>query len=99
MGLVPPGCLADGLVAGGEQNDADKRDDQRERAADVPAAEDDAEVGCVPGEQHLCWCQPGGLELCNLEIGSAAYVHVALVAVIHAGHARHVVVHMTVIHV
>lgn len=57
VSFVPPRRFAHSLVAGSEQDDADERDDQRECAADVPAAEHDAEVGRVPGEQHLRWCQ------------------------------------------
>jgi hypothetical protein len=51
--FVPPRRLAHCFVAGGQQDDADQGDDERGGAADVPAAEDDAEVGRVPSEQHL----------------------------------------------
>lgn len=43
----------------------------------------------------ICVCVSLGLELYSFGDNSAAYIHVALVAVIHAGH---VVVHVTVVH-
>lgn len=44
---------AEGLVAGGKGDDQEEGDDEGRRGADMPLAEDDAEVGGVPGEEHL----------------------------------------------
>lgn len=44
---------ANRFVAGGDGDHAEQRDDEGEGGADVPPAEDDAQVGCVPGEEHL----------------------------------------------
>lgn len=51
--LVAAGCGAEGLVAGGEGDDEEEGDDEAASRADVPLAEDDAKVVCVPGEEHL----------------------------------------------
>lgn len=51
--LVPPGGLAQGLVANADGDNGEEGEDQRRRAADVPALEYDAEVLRVPGKEHL----------------------------------------------
>jgi len=51
--LVGAGEGAQGLVAHGEEDDGEEGDDEGGGGADVPLAEDDAEVGRVPGEEHL----------------------------------------------
>src|SRR5690606_21155583 len=51
--LVPPDTLTQGLVAGADSYYGDQRDDQAERGGNVPLAEDDAQVGRIPGEEHL----------------------------------------------
>lgn len=52
--FVAAGGGAEGFVAGGESDDEEEGDDQAAGRADVPLAEDDAEVLGVPGEEHLC---------------------------------------------
>lgn len=52
-GFIPPSRLAQGLVAGADGHDGQQGEDQRCGAAHVPLAEDNAEVGRVPGEEHL----------------------------------------------
>jgi hypothetical protein len=52
-GLVPPDALAQGLVPGADGHDGDQRDDEAQRGRDAPLAEDDAEVGRVPCEEHI----------------------------------------------
>jgi hypothetical protein len=53
MRLVPSRRLAHCLVARREQYDREEGYDERAGAGDAPAAEDDAQVGCVPSEEHL----------------------------------------------
>lgn len=52
-GFIPPSRLAQGLVAGADGHNGQQGEDQRCGAAHVPLAEDNAEVGRVPGEKHL----------------------------------------------
>jgi len=51
--FVLPRDLAHELVAGGEEGNSEEGEEERGGAADVPGAEDDAEVSCVPCEEHL----------------------------------------------
>lgn len=53
VGFVSSRYLADGFVASGHEDDGEEREDERGHAGDVPGGEDDAEIGRVPGEQHL----------------------------------------------
>jgi hypothetical protein len=41
------------FVADGEENHSDEREEEGGCRANVPLAEDDAEIGGVPSEQHL----------------------------------------------
>lgn len=52
--FVPSRRFADGLVACCQRHDGDERQDEGGQAGDPPAAEDDAQVCCVPCEEHLC---------------------------------------------
>lgn len=52
-GLVASDALAESFVAGADSNNGQQAEDQRSRAANVPLAEYDAEVGRVPCEEHL----------------------------------------------
>lgn len=61
--LVPAGEGAQGLVADGDDNDGGEREEERGGGVDAPPAKDDAEVGRVPGEEHLAaggWSAWGG---------------------------------------
>lgn len=51
--FVAPRGFADGFVAGRQRHDGEQGDDEGEGAGYAPAGEDDAEVGGVPGEEHL----------------------------------------------
>jgi hypothetical protein len=51
--FIPPRDFADGFVACCQRHDGQQGHDQREGAGYAPAGEDDAEVCCVPGEEHL----------------------------------------------
>jgi hypothetical protein len=51
--LVATRCGAEGFVSDSEEDDYDEGDEEGGGGADVPLAEDDAEVLCVPGEEHL----------------------------------------------
>lgn len=51
--LVVAGHGAQSLVSHADENDCDERQDERGVGADVPLAEDDAEIGGVPCEEHL----------------------------------------------
>ena len=51
--LISPTCLPHDFVAGGEKGDGDEGDEEGEGRGDMPPVEDYAEVGCVPGEEHL----------------------------------------------
>jgi hypothetical protein len=65
----------------------------------VPPAEDNAEVGRVPCEEHLCFTRSVG-DCDKLESGDT-YVHIAPVAAhIHASvaHIHTAVVHVRVVH-
>lgn len=46
------------FVAGGKNDDAEQGEDKTQCRVDVPSAEDDAEVGGIPREEHLAMtCQ------------------------------------------
>ena len=51
--LVPSRRFTNGFVAGGKRHDAEDGDNEGPGAGDAPALEDDAEVVCVPCEEHL----------------------------------------------
>ena len=51
--LIPPSEVAHELVAGAESDDGYKREEEGDGPCDAPLAEDDAEVGGVPGKEHL----------------------------------------------
>jgi hypothetical protein len=51
--LEAAGYGSEAFVTGGEGHDGEEGEEEAGRAADVPPAEDDTEVGGVPGEQHL----------------------------------------------
>lgn len=51
--LVTTRYRAQSLVANANQNNGDEGEDERCVGADMPLAEDDAEIGRVPGEEHL----------------------------------------------
>lgn len=57
--MVGAGCLiasaefAHDFVAGSQNDDAKKGDNEAKSGRNMPLAEDDAEVACVPSEQHL----------------------------------------------
>lgn len=51
--LVAARDRAQKFVANADENDGDEGEDERGVGADVPLAEDDAEVRRVPGEEHL----------------------------------------------
>lgn len=44
---------SNGFVAGSQSNDAEEGEDQSGIRLDVPPTEYNAEVCCVPGEEHL----------------------------------------------
>lgn len=52
-GLVPTRHGAKSLVSDAEEHNGEEGEDEGCGGADVPLAEDDAEVGRVPGEEHL----------------------------------------------
>lgn len=51
--LVAAGGSAEGFVADAKNHDSKEGDYERKCRADMPLAEDNAEVCCVPGEEHL----------------------------------------------
>lgn len=51
--FVPPGDLANGLVARRENDDEDEGEDEAEWAGDAPLGKDDTKVLGRPGEEHL----------------------------------------------
>jgi hypothetical protein len=51
--LKAAGLGSEGLVARGQGDDGEEGEEQAWRAPDVPPSEDDAEVGGVPGKEHL----------------------------------------------
>lgn len=51
--FVSAGEGTEGFVADGEEDDGEKGEDEGSGGSNVPLAEDDAEVGGVPGEEHL----------------------------------------------
>lgn len=57
--LIPPRNFADGFVACCQRYYGHQGDDEGEGAGYAPAGEDDAEVCCVPGEEHLEMYQLG----------------------------------------
>jgi hypothetical protein len=61
--LVPSAEGPYGLVARGDGDDGEEGGDEVERGADVPLAEDDAQVVRVPGEEHLYTKPPAMLAL------------------------------------
>lgn len=61
-GLVPADALAQGLIAGADGDDGDQRDNKAQVGCDAPLAEDDAQVGRVPCEEHLRGCECGRVE-------------------------------------
>ena len=60
--LIATAHLAHELVTGGQAGDGDEGEDEGKGGVDVPLAEDDAEVGGVPCEEHL-WFRRGGLAI------------------------------------
>lgn len=60
-GLVLARGGADGLVAHGQEDDGDEGGEEGRGGPHVPLAEDDAEVGRVPGEEHLFPPNPIGI--------------------------------------
>jgi len=52
-GFVSPAGVADELVAGGEEDDAEEGEEEGERAGYAPGGEDDAEIVGREGEEHL----------------------------------------------
>lgn len=51
--LVPPDRIAQCLVPGADGHDGHEGDGEAHGGADVPLAEDDAQVVGGPGEEHL----------------------------------------------
>lgn len=51
--LVTTRYRAQKLVANANEDNGDEGEDERRVGADVPLAEDDAEIGRVPSEEHL----------------------------------------------
>lgn len=51
--FVAAGQRANAFVSGRDGDDANEGKEEGEGGADVPPAEDDTEVGGVPGEEHL----------------------------------------------
>ncbi len=51
--FVAPTQFAHQLVSCSQGGDGDEREEEGQRRVDVPLAEDDAEVGRVPCEEHL----------------------------------------------
>jgi hypothetical protein len=58
-GLVAANALTQGLVPGADGDDGDQRDDEAQSGRDAPLAEDNAEIGRVPCEEHLRGCEFG----------------------------------------
>ena len=102
MLLIPPRYLAHELIPRGEQYYRKQGEDKRANAINVPATEDDAQVGRVPCEEHLSclltmhWSFLGGGAQRELGDRRVAYIHVARWSVVHA--AVVAVVHVAVIH-
>lgn len=51
--LVAARASAEGLVAHADEDDGEEAEEEPGGGVDVPFLEDDAEVGRVPGEEHL----------------------------------------------
>lgn len=51
--FVPSSCRSQSLVCGCDGDYSDEGEDKASVTANVPPAEDDAEVFGVPGEEHL----------------------------------------------
>lgn len=51
--LIAPRARAQGFVTNSDEDDGEEGEDQPGGGPDVPRLEDDAEVGGVPGEEHL----------------------------------------------
>lgn len=97
--FISPRHLSNSLVSRRHQDDRKEPEDKRAGARDVPGRKDNAEVGSVPGKQHLFLCvsmfsPSSSVGICE---DDGTYVHVALWPI--AAHAGHTVVHVTVIHV
>ena len=98
-GFVASGDGAQGFVADGDEDDGNEGEDEGSGRADVPLAEDDAQVVRVPVEEHLVeeWsaahaASVGGLE--EQKRDDVSYVHAA-----HVAHAAITVAAVAVIHV
>jgi hypothetical protein len=53
LALEAPREGSQALVPGGQGDDGEEGEEEAGCAADVPPSEDDAEVRCVPSEEHL----------------------------------------------
>lgn len=51
--LITAAEFAHEFVAGSQNDDAKERDDEGKSGGNMPLAKDDAEVACVPSEEHL----------------------------------------------
>ena len=51
--LISTAGFAHELIASSQNDDAKEGNDEAESGVDMPLTEDDAEIGSVPGEQHL----------------------------------------------
>lgn len=108
-GLVAPGGLAQGLVADADGDDGQEGEDERRRAADVPALEDDAQVRRVPREEHLRQVKSAkqkrtrGRESvvvnAHVHVAHVRHAAAAVASVVHAAVIHTAVVHVAVVHV
>ena len=79
--LVLPGQRAYELIASAEGNDPNNGGKQAQRSSDTPLRKDEAEIPCIPVEQHL-----QSMRTTKLVQRRTSYIHAALIhsSVIHA---------------
>lgn len=51
--FIASAAFAHEFVAGCQNDDAEECDNEAKSGGNVPLAKDNAEVGCVPSEEHL----------------------------------------------
>lgn len=95
-GFIATGQGADAFVSGGDGDDTDKRNEEREGGADVPPAENYTEVIGVPGEEHLQLRL--AIEKSRESSRLTTDVHVTSISSHIHSHIVHAVIHMRMIH-